>query len=150
MKHVLPWLAGWLALFWLWMLLAGDWSHTELVAAAAAATLAATIGEVARSRAAVRAGFPHAWIAKAWSVPAMVFVDFAILMWALVRSAFRREVVRGEFVRRPFRVDDAGVPAWVGLAATYSPNAYVVGFDTDRETALVHDLVRNRSSESPV
>ena len=150
MKHVLPWLAGWLALFWLWMLLAGDWSHTELVAAAAAATLAATIGEVARSRAAVRAGFPHAWIAKAWSVPAMVFVDFAILMWALVRSAFRREVVRGEFVRRPFRVDDTGVRAWVGLAATYSPNAYVVGFDTDRETALVHDLVRNRSSESPV
>ena len=150
MKHALPWLAGWFALFWLWMLLAGDWSHTELVAAAAAATLAATIGEVARSQAAVRAGFPPAWIAKAWSVPAMVFVDFAILMWALVRSAFRREVVRGEFVRRPFRVDDAGVRAWVGLAATYSPNAYVVGFDTDGETALVHDLVRNRSSESPV
>ena len=45
---------------------------------------------------------------------------------------------------------DAGVRAWVGLAATYSPNAYVVGFDTDGETALVHDLVRNRSSESPV
>ena len=79
----------------------------------------------------------------------MVFVDFGILMWALVRSAHGREV-RGEFVRRPFRVDDAGVRAWVGLAATYSPNAYVVGFDTDGETALVHDLVRNRSSESPV
>ena len=62
MKHVLPWLAGWLALFWLWMLLAGDWSHTELIAAAAAATLAATIGEVARSRSAVRARISPAWV----------------------------------------------------------------------------------------
>jgi hypothetical protein len=80
----------------------------------------------------------------------MVFVDFGILMWALVRSALRREVVRGEFVRRPVRIDDAGVRAWVGVAATYSPNAYVVGFDTDAEVALVHDLVRNRGSERPV
>jgi hypothetical protein len=80
----------------------------------------------------------------------MVFVDFGILMWALVRSALRREIVRGEFVRRPFRVDDAGMRAWVGLAATYSPNAYVVGFDTAGEVALVHDLIRNRNSEKPV
>jgi len=79
-----------------------------------------------------------------------VLVDFGILMWALVRCALRREIVRGEFVRRPFRADDAGVRAWVGILATYSPNAYVVGFDAEREVALVHDLVRNRSSESPV
>jgi multisubunit Na+/H+ antiporter MnhE subunit len=140
-KHVLPWLAGWLALFWLWMLLAGDWSRTELVAAAAAATVASLF---------LRRLPPGLGVTNAWSVPTMVFVDFAIVMWALVRSALRREIVRGEFVRRPFRLDDPGSRAWAGLLATYSPNAYVVGFDTDREVALVHDLVRNRSSESPV
>lgn len=140
MKHVRPWLAGWLALFWLWMLLAGDWSHTELVAAAAAATVASLFLR----------RLPGLRVTNVRSVPAMVFVDFAILMWALVRSALRREIVRGEFVRRPFRLDDPGSRAWAGLLGTYSPNAYVVGFDTDREVALVHDLVRNRSSESPV
>jgi multisubunit Na+/H+ antiporter MnhE subunit len=139
-RHVLFWLAGWLALFWLWLLLAGDWNRTEWIAAAAAATIASFFG---RRWAACR-------VTKAWSVPVMVIADFGILMWALVRSALRREVVRGEFVRRPFDADDAGVRAWVGLAATYSPNAYVVGFDAEREVALVHDLVRNRSSESPV
>ena len=141
MKHVLPRLAGWLALFWLWMLLAGDWSHTELVSAAIAATIASLF---------VRRLPRVPGASSLWSVPAMVLVDFGILMWALVRCALRREIVRGEFVRRPFRAHDAGVRAWVGILATYSPNAYVVGFDTEREVALVHDLVRNRSSESPV
>ena len=141
MKHVLPRLAGWLALFWLWMLLAGDWSHTELVAAGIAATIASLF---------VRLPPRFRVSGSLSSVPAMVLVDFGILMWALVRSALRREIVRGEFVRRPFRADDAAARAWVGILATYSPNAYVVGFDTEREVALVHDLVRNRSSESPV
>jgi multisubunit Na+/H+ antiporter MnhE subunit len=139
-KHVLPRLAGWLALFWLWMLLAGDWNRTELTAAAAAATVASLFVRLP----------PRFRVSNAWNVPVMVFVDFAILMWALVRSALRREIVRGEFVRRPFRVDDAGARAWIGIAAGYSPNAYVVGFDIDGEVALLHDLVRNRSSERPV
>jgi multisubunit Na+/H+ antiporter MnhE subunit len=131
---------SWFALFWLWLLLAGDWNRTELIAAAAAATIASLF---------VRR-LPGFRVTKAWSVPVMVCVDFGILMWALVRSAMRREVVRGEFVRRPFRGDSAGLRAWVGVAATYSPNAYVVGFDADSEVALIHDLVRNRNSEKPV
>ena len=40
MKHVLSWLAGWLAFFWLWQLLSGEWNHVEWIAGASAATLA--------------------------------------------------------------------------------------------------------------
>lgn len=139
MKHALSWLAGWLALFWLWMLVAGDWNRQEWIAAAAGATIASAF---VRRVPLVRV--------RVWFVPAMIVVDFGILIWALALSAARRQVVRGEFVRRPFRREGAGVRAWTGLAATYSPNAYVVGFDDERGVALLHDLVRHRSSESPV
>jgi hypothetical protein len=36
------------------------------------------------------------------------------------------------------------------VVATYSPNAYVVDVDLDRNVALMHDLVRNRASEEPL
>jgi multisubunit Na+/H+ antiporter MnhE subunit len=153
-KHVVPWLVTWLALFWLWMLLVGEWNHQEWIAAASAATIAATTGEVARRRAAVHARVPLQWIARAWSVPHMIVVDFAIVMWALAVSAVRRDVVRGAFRAHDFPAggDDAvsqGIRTWVAVAATYSPNAYVVELDPERQLALVHDLVPHRPSESP-
>jgi hypothetical protein len=33
--------------------------------------------------------------------------------------------------------------------ATYSPNAYVVDYDLERGTVLLHDLVPNEQSEAP-
>jgi hypothetical protein len=153
-RHVLPWLATWLALFWLWLLMAGEWNRQEWIAAASAATVAATIGEIARTRAGVRVRIPLRWVARAWSVPHMVVVDFGILVWALLASLARREVVRGSFRSHEFAVrgDDAvstGVRAWAGLVANYSPNAYVVDLDAERGLALFHDLVPFRKSEEP-
>ena len=40
--------------------------------------------------------------------------------------------------------------AWAAWAAQFSPNAYVVEIDPERELVLVHDLVPNRPSEEPV
>jgi multisubunit Na+/H+ antiporter MnhE subunit len=149
-KHALPWLTGWLAFFWLWLLLAGDWNSVEIVAAAGGATVAATIGELARSRARLAETFSPSWLTMLASLPVTIVVDFGIIAWALVRSAIRRDIVRGEFVRRPFHHDDPGLRAWVGYLAAFTPNAYAIGFDAERETALVHDLVRHRRSERPV
>lgn len=154
MRHLLPWLATWLALFWLWLLLAGEWNRQEWIAAASAAAVAATVGEIARTRAGVTARVPLRWVAKAWTVPAMVCVDFGIVVWALLASLVRREVVRGTFRAHEFPAggDDptsVGVRAWAGVTATYSPNAYVVDLDAERGLALVHDLVPYRESEKP-
>lgn len=150
-QHVLAWLASWFALFWLWLLLSGDWNRIELIAAACAATVAATIGETARSRARVAPRVPLRWVARAWTVPHQIVVDFGIVTWALVRSILRRRVVRGEFRAHPFPATEGqGVRAWAAWAANFSPNAYVVEIDPDRELALVHDLVPNRASEEPV
>lgn len=136
----------WLALFWLWLLLVGQWDLREWIAAAVAATAAAALSEVAVRAAGVDVDVPLRWLAKAWSVPAMVVVDFGILVWALGR---RR---KGTFVRRPLPgdVSSPAVRAWLAIAATYSPNAYVVDVDAESGEVLVHDLVRNRASESPL
>lgn len=155
MRHVAVWVAWWVALFWLWFLLVGEWNREEIVAAAIAAAVAATLAEFAR----VRTGFSArlSWrdlgvLPKAFG---MVFVDFGILVWALLVSVARRRVVRGEFVSREVQRASAvtrgvGPRAWTVLVAAYSPNAYVVDLDPETRQVLLHDLVPHRASEEPV
>jgi hypothetical protein len=154
-KHVVPLLAWWLALFWLWFLLVGEWNREEVVAAAIAAALAASVAELARVRTGFAARIPLRDLAVLPKALGMVFVDFAILVRALLVSAARRRVVRGEFVSREIEGGSAvtravGRRAWAVLVASYSPNAYVVDLDPATRQVLLHDLVRNRASEEPV
>jgi len=154
-KHVVPWLAWWLALFWLWMLLVGEWNREEWVAAAIAATIAATLAEVARLRTGFSARLSLRDLAVLPKALGMVFVDFGILVWALVVSVGRRRVVRGELVSREVEGGSAvtrgvGPRAWAVLVSAYSPNAYVVDLDPEKRRVVFHDLVRNRASEEPV
>ncbi|HJU36617.1 MAG TPA: hypothetical protein VJ716_04265 [Gaiellaceae bacterium] len=154
MRHVGGWLAWWVALFWLWLLLVGQWNGEELVAAAIAAAISAGIAELARSRTRFGVSFPVAVLADLPSVLAMVFVDFGILVWALVASVARRRIVRGEFVAREVEHSSriargAGPRAWTVLLASYSPNAYVVDVDPKTRRVLLHDLIPHRPSEDP-
>src|SRR5579862_8748936 len=76
--------AVWVSLWWVWMLLVGEWNHYEWIAATGAATVATTIGSLAWRAAAVRVRVPSAWLRRGWSALLVVFSDFAIVMWALV------------------------------------------------------------------
>jgi hypothetical protein len=85
----------------------------------------------------------------------MVFVDFGILVWALLASVVRRRVVRGELVVREVEGGsavgrDVGRRAWTVLVASYSPNAYVVDLDPETQQVILHDLVPHRASEEPI
>lgn len=155
MKRVLPWLAWWLALFWLWMLLAGEWNRVEWIAAAIAATIAASLAEFARMRTGFSARLSLRDLAALPKALGMVFVDFGILVWALVVSAARRRVVRGELVSREVErgspvTRGVGPRAWAVLVSAYSPNAYVVDLDVSNRRVLFHDLVEHPPSEEPV
>jgi hypothetical protein len=82
------------------------------------------------------------------------FVDFGILMWALVLSAARRRVVRGTFRAHSLTAGGdgprgVGTRAWITWAANISPNAIAIDIDKERDLSLVHDLIPNRSSEKP-
>ena len=134
MKHVVAWSALWIALWWAWVLLAGEWNRDEWIAASIAATIAATIGEAARSRAGVELTVPR--LGVLWKVPYAVVSDFAVLMWALPR---RRQ---GSFHERP------AAGAWPAFVANLSPNAYVVDMDDDH--VVLHELVPRRTSEEPL
>ncbi|HEU5243851.1 MAG TPA: hypothetical protein VFU33_05560 [Gaiellaceae bacterium] len=154
MKHVIPWLSWWLALFWLWLVLVGEWNRLEWVAAACAATIAATLAELARARTGFRARVPWRAGADVPQLLGMVVVDFGIVVWALVTSLARRRVVRGRLVSRELErgagaADGVGPRAWTALSASYSPNAYVIDIDAEARTVLLHDLVPHRESERP-
>jgi hypothetical protein len=151
MARVAWWLGTFVVLWWLWLLLAGEWNATEWIAAAGAAGLGATLFEASRARSGIEPRVPLRLLTRAASVPVMVVVDFGIVMWALVSGIGRRELPRGSF--RAFGselVGTAGIRAFATVAATFSPNAYVVDIDGDTGLALVHDLVPNRASEKPV
>ena len=155
MKHVFPWLAWWLALFWFWFLLVGEWNRQEVIAAAIAATIAATIAELARTRTGFSVGVPLRAVADLPQALGMVLVDFGIVSWALLKSLARRRIVRGKLVSRQLEggaVTPRGVGplAWTVLVACYSPNAYVIDVDAEQRSVLLHDLVPHRASERPV
>jgi hypothetical protein len=154
-KHVVPWLAWWLPLVWLWFLLVGEWNREEVVAAAIAAAIAAALAELARVRTGFAASLTLRDMAVLPKALGMVFVDFGIVVWALFVSIARRRVVRGTFVSRELEGGSAvaravGPRAWKMLVASYSPNAYAVDLDPKTRQVLLHDLVPNRASEEPV
>jgi multisubunit Na+/H+ antiporter MnhE subunit len=152
-KHVGAWVVWWIALFWLWLLLVGQWNREEVVAAAIAATIAATLAELASVRTGFHARIPLSALADLPQVLGMVVVDFGILVWALVASVVRRRAVRGELYSRELthrsRAEGTGPRAWTTLVASYSPNAFVLDIDPETRFVLLHDLVRRRASEEP-
>jgi multisubunit Na+/H+ antiporter MnhE subunit len=149
------WGGWWLAFFWLWLLLVGDWNRVELIGAACGAAAAATLAELVAPAARRPLLVPLERLRASLSVPAIVLADFAIVVWALLRSLTARRVVRGAFVTRKF---DAGAKTtapgtahrvWTVWLAGFSPNAYVVEIDVERDTVLIHALVPWRRSEEP-
>jgi len=149
------WTAWWFALFWLWLLLTGDWNRIDLIGAACGAAGAATIVELLRAAARQQLPVPLDRFRTAASLVPIVFADFGIVMWALLGSLARRRVVRGAFVTRNFDAGPKTTPrgqahrAWTILLAGFSANAYVIDIDADRDTVLLHDLVTWRRSEEP-
>jgi hypothetical protein len=137
------------------MLLVGDWNRIEWIAGACAAAVAAVIAERCRRATGVHPRVPLERLRAAAATPLIVFADFGIVTYALFRSLATRRVVRGRYLARPFEAGAKTTPAgaafraWTTLLAGYSPNAYVVDIDAERDLVLVHDLVPWRRSEEP-
>lgn len=154
MRHLRAWLILWVALFLAWLLFSGDINRIEVIAAACGATLAATIGELARTKAGIRAAVPARLVVPVLRAVVQVVPDFGYLVWALVLSIVRREVLRGQTKRRAFH-DVGDDPHSVGAravalwSANFSPNAIAIDIDREHEQSIVHDVIVNRASERP-
>ena len=143
MKHVAAFLLWFAVLWWLWQALVGVWDHYDWLFAAGGALVASAIGELAAIRTKGRTALPLAILAAAPRAFGMVFVDFAIVLGALVRR--RPGVVRQTRFAHP---DTGSFRAWAAIVADWSPNAYVI--DVAGGRSLTHHLVPNEPSQSPV
>ena len=143
MKHAAAFLVWYVVLWWLWQALAGVWNHYNWLFAAGGALVASAIGELAARRTDGRAPFPLPILASAPSALGMVFVDFGIVMYALVRR--RKGVVRETRFEHP---DTESFRAWATIVADWSPNAFVI--DVGGGRSVTHHLVPNDPSQSPV
>jgi hypothetical protein len=117
------------------------------------ALLAALCGVCATSSGMVRGAGLGAALRLVPSVAVAVLLDFGVLVGVLAAAvrAGRRDAT-GVFVRRPERRADARSATGrsrLTIAATFSPNAYVIEVDGASGEALLHELRPHRFSERP-
>lgn len=144
----------WIILFALWWLLVGEWSLANLVAGAVIATLAAVAGTLVVSMGLVTGRSIGRDLRVLPSVARAVVVDFVVIVGVLARSiASGRRSAVGSFVRRRAEhapdAEAASWRAWLTIAATVSPNAYVLDVDPQTDEVVLHDLRPMSLSERP-
>jgi hypothetical protein len=135
-------------LFWLWLAFVGEWNPTEWVAGACAACVATVAAAVVRGQHELRFRWRVRWLRETVGIPLQIVLDFLLL----VRALPSRD--EGVFHARPTgprgRTEEAaGRSAFLALAATFSPNAYVIAVDRESGEVLMHELVAARASEEP-
>jgi multisubunit Na+/H+ antiporter MnhE subunit len=145
------WLASWIALLALWLLLVTV-SLSELVAGMIAAAIAATAGEVVRAQGLVRFDPDPRWFLRLWKLPRNIVRDCWLVSVVLVRHLTGHPVNSG-FRAIPYRSggDDARSSARRALvvpALSVSPNTYVIGIDEGSDLMLVHQLVASPKEET--
>jgi len=148
-RRLAGWGARWLFLALLWLALADSRAPAELIAAAVAAALGASLASLIPRPGGPRTMRTTARLLRLGPVRlgrplVRLVIDNKLLAEALLRR------LRGKHVKGAFRIaqlpSDAGlrsaagrvaIEAWASLA----PNRYVIGIDEETGTALVHELM---------
>lgn len=132
----------------------GEWTAVDWVGAGATGLLAGVLTIPMTSEGMFRLKARLAWGRDLASAFAQTFIDFGIITAFLARSVASGRRGTGEFVARKFAAgkEDAEGTArrgFVMVAATLSPNSYVVDINVATHNRLSHDLVPHRASERP-
>ncbi|HTX27078.1 MAG TPA: hypothetical protein VME19_08690 [Streptosporangiaceae bacterium] len=140
------WLAWWVLLLSLWVMLDDSLAADELLAGAGAAAIAALVAEVATYQAAARFRMRIRWLLPALRLPGQVAGDMVTVYAALWRRLVRGEQPDSAFVAERVRYGDdtpAGVTRRVLLIGgrSIAPNAFALGIDRGSETMVLHQLV---------
>jgi hypothetical protein len=146
-ERVAFWVAWWAVCYVLWVLLVFKTELAELVVGAVMAAVAATAVELVRNRGYAPFAIRLRWARSLLGLPWRIAVDTWLLTHALWRQLARGEPIHGQFRTVHFpdcKRDDPesearrAVAKWLGGVA---PNSYVIGFDEERDLALVRQLV---------
>jgi multisubunit Na+/H+ antiporter MnhE subunit len=147
-RRVGAWLAWWVLLMSLWVIVDDSIALDELLAGAGAAALAAFLAELVTYQAATRFRMRAEWIVPALGLPGEVARDTVIVFAALWRRLVRGEQPPSGFREIPARfggTSDEDVTRRVLLVGgrSVAPNTFVLGIDPDRNVMVVHQLVVN-------
>jgi multisubunit Na+/H+ antiporter MnhE subunit len=141
--------AWWVLLMSLWVLLDDSIALGELLAGAGAAALAALLAELVHHQASTQFRFRIGWMVPALLLPAQVGRDLIVVSRALWRKLAHGEDPQGGFRELPVRYGDdspEGVTRRALLAVGHSvaPNSFVLGLDQERDVMVVHQLVADK------
>lgn len=140
------WLLAFALSFLLWLVLTTTLVGDEVVVGAAASAVTASAFLLVLSKVDLAFAPRLRWLRHLWRVPYHVVGDTLVVFRALIRHLARRERLRGAFLEaRLAHERDFGRNAARHLLATMAiaatPNTYVVGFDEERQTVVLHQLV---------
>lgn len=132
----------------------GEWTAVDWAGAGATSILAAlltvpmTLDGLFHLRGRLR------WVGELAAPFGQLFIDFGIITAFLARGMIAGRRGTGAFVAREFEAGKKGPEAtarrgFVMLAATLSPNSYVIDINAEEDHRLAHDLVPHRASERP-
>jgi multisubunit Na+/H+ antiporter MnhE subunit len=140
------WLAWWVVMMALWVALDDSFATDELLAGAGAAVIAALFAHAACRKAGLRYRMRAAWLLPALWLPWQVAADTVTVYLALWRKLTRGEDPPGGFAELSVEPGEDG-PAGVVRRAliiggrSFTPNAFVLGIDSERGVMVVHRLV---------
>ncbi len=149
LRIVCSWVAWWLPLLVLYLLLTGKPTWEEASAGLAAAAIA-TVGAVVAARAAALEFQPRLrWLVRLGRPFLQMLLDCCLVLGALWPRLVQGKNVEGVFSTIPFDPggDDpqqAARRALITVGITLAPNTYVIGMDRQQGLILVHQLIPTR------
>jgi multisubunit Na+/H+ antiporter MnhE subunit len=144
--RIVGWLAWFVALNALWLVLIAAWVPAEEVLGLVAAAIAATAAEAVREQG--LGGFrPRArWLLRLRVLPWRTLRESVVVLRILARHVLRKAPAQGRFRVVPVtlpadRNEQAAKRALLTAAESFAPNAYVLTIDTQEGVMLTHELV---------
>jgi multisubunit Na+/H+ antiporter MnhE subunit len=144
--RITAWLAWFLALNVLWLVLISAWVAEEEILGLFAAALAATAAEAVREQGLAGFRVRGRWLWRARVLPWRAVRETGVVLAALARQLTGHGPVRGRFRVVPVALptdahEQAAKRALITAAESFAPNAYVLAIDNRAGLMLVHELV---------
>jgi hypothetical protein len=143
------WLAWFVVLNVVWLGLVVTFNWQEEIAGVIACAFGATAAEAVQEQGLVQARIKLRWLAGLWRVPYDVVVETWDVFVAMFRQLAGGPRLAGRFycVYFPHTGDhseDEARRALYKLEASIAANSYVVGYDEETGSMLLHELVPSR------
>jgi multisubunit Na+/H+ antiporter MnhE subunit len=140
------WFAWWAVLLAFWVVLDYSTERDEVLAGAAAAAIGTFLAEFVTRAAGVRLRMRARWLRPALRLPWQAVTDTTAVFAALWRRLARGEEPASGFRELPVRsggdgAEDLTRRVLLTGGRSFTPNAFVLGIDPDRDVMVVHQLV---------